>query len=49
MPQKGHIRYEPAKIGIFSQKKSYFLEKKFYYFLLTILSTRSEVEKSTGY
>ena len=27
MPQKGHIRYEPAKIGIFSQKIHTFWRK----------------------
>ena len=49
MPKKGHTKLEPAKIGFFPKKHMLFGEKIILFFLLTILSTRNEVEKSTGY
>ena len=48
MPQKGHIRYEPAKIGFFPKKHILFGEKIISFFINN-LSRRKEVEKSTGY
>lgn len=40
MPQKGHIRYEPAKIGIFPKKFILFGEKILLFFINNFINKK---------